>query len=195
MSYEVLANKLTERLFRDMDQPEYYGVIRYGMELMISTIGNLVLTILIAVLLHIETEMFVYCLFFIPYRLLSGGAHASTHMRCFLTFTICSLGSIFVSRLLVNDRVLIAVLILCYVFSFWVGCLYSTSTKKMDEKKKKRHKKISIGILIADGFLIGMGVVIAADIHPYMLIASMAIMIQSIALLPITRRKGEDENE
>ncbi|MDO5521983.1 MAG: accessory gene regulator B family protein [bacterium] len=195
MTYERLADKLTEYLFRGIEQREYYDAIRYGMELLLSTTCNLLLTILIAVILHIEVETMIYCLFFIPYRLFSGGAHASTHMRCFLTFTLSQLASIVLSRLLANTALIKVILIFCYGFSLCVCLLFATRTKHLEEEKKQLHKLVSIAILLLDGVLITCVGIFWEHYMSYLLIASMAITIQSIALLPIQRTKGEHDYE
>ncbi|MDO5292983.1 MAG: accessory gene regulator B family protein [bacterium] len=195
MTYERLADKLTEYLFKGIEQREYYETIRYGMELLLSTACNLILTVMIAIVLHIELETIVYCLFFIPYRLFSGGAHASTHTRCFLTFTLSQLASILLSRLLADTVLIKVILILSYGFSLCICCFFATGTKHLEEEKKQLHKLVSIAILLLDGVVITCVGIFWEHYMSYLFIASMAITIQSIALLPIRKEKGEHDYE
>jgi len=75
-----VKNKLIEK-----EDEEIY---EYGMELLLSTVFNLIAAILVAVL----TDSFIPCLIeltaFVTIRIYAGGYHADTHMGCMITLII-----------------------------------------------------------------------------------------------------------
>ena len=80
------------------EKKEYREIYEYSMEILLSNIANFVVIITLALLLKIESNVFCYIIFFLPYRFLYGGAHAKTHVRCIGTFVISMLVWIFMAR-------------------------------------------------------------------------------------------------
>lgn len=60
---------------------EFY---EYSLEIFLSTILNFVAIVIMAVLTKSILITSVYLLGFIPLRLIAGGFHATTHLKCFL---------------------------------------------------------------------------------------------------------------
>lgn len=93
-----LSKRLVDSLLVPFeDKKEYREIYEYSMEVLLSTIVNFVVIIILALLLKIESNVFCYMLFFLPYRFLYGGAHAKTHVRCIGTFVVSMLAWIFVA--------------------------------------------------------------------------------------------------
>lgn len=65
-------------------KPEDTEVYEYSLEILFSTILNFAAVILIAVITKKSLLTVFYLLGFIPLRLIAGGYHADTHLRCFL---------------------------------------------------------------------------------------------------------------
>lgn len=61
------------------------ALIMYGAEITLSTLGYILSTIIIAILLGKPVFALVFILFFMLERLFIGGYHSSTYLRCFLT--------------------------------------------------------------------------------------------------------------
>ena len=94
-----LSKSLVDSLLVPFEEKKKYREIyEYSMEILLSTIANFVVIITLALLLKIESNVFCYMIFFLPYRFLYGGAHAKTHVRCIGTFAVSMLAWIFVAR-------------------------------------------------------------------------------------------------
>lgn len=69
----------------DKEDEEVYA---YGMELLLSTVFNLIIAVFIAII----TDTFIPCLInltaFVSIRIYAGGYHADTHIGCMTTLTI-----------------------------------------------------------------------------------------------------------
>lgn len=63
-------------------------VVRYGIEIILSSMLNLVLIILFGTIFWGLLEIVVFVLFFCPIRQYAGGYHAKTHLRCTLGFLL-----------------------------------------------------------------------------------------------------------
>lgn len=61
---------------------------RYGLELMISTIFNFILTVVVSVVLAKPYSFLPFTIVYVPMRLYAGGYHAKNHFRCILFSTI-----------------------------------------------------------------------------------------------------------
>lgn len=85
-------------LIQNEDKGKYRAIYEYSMEIILSTAANLLVSFGLALLLGIESNVFWYILFFLPYRFLFGGVHAKTHARCITTFAMSMLAWIYIAR-------------------------------------------------------------------------------------------------
>lgn len=65
------------------DDAEIY---EYGMQLVLSTIANVLLIMLISVIVRLPLVWLPFLIAFIPLRTTAGGYHARTHFFCILSF-------------------------------------------------------------------------------------------------------------
>lgn len=105
---QKLSKNLVDSLLVPFEEKkEYREIYEYSMEVLLSTIANLMVIITLALLFHIESNVFCYMLFFLPYRFLYGGAHAKTHVRCIGTFAVTMIVWILVARQVPNTGFLL----------------------------------------------------------------------------------------
>ena len=84
-----LAKKISHYFIeKEVINEQDYEIYVYSFELLISTLVNMVLIIVIALLSKKLTETVFYLLAFLPLRVIAGGYHADTHLRCILILFI-----------------------------------------------------------------------------------------------------------
>lgn len=80
---EKVAIRLSAGWGRILDVPEEdVECYRYGLELLLSTLCNILLMIVISVILQMPLLFLPYTFVYVPMRLYAGGFHASSHFRC-----------------------------------------------------------------------------------------------------------------
>lgn len=63
---------------------EYYEIYQYGFLTFFELVFNLICSICIAVLIHMELECLLFFLFFIPLRSYNGGLHLKSYYSCLI---------------------------------------------------------------------------------------------------------------
>ena len=83
MNYLVsqIVNFITEQdvISDESDVQDFY---RYGIEISISSLLNIVLVVIAGILIHHIIESIVFLTLFILIRSFTGGYHADTYFRC-----------------------------------------------------------------------------------------------------------------
>lgn len=204
MSYRVVAKKLIDSLYSSIDNKEYYDVILYGLEITLSTLVNMILVVTLAFALRIPLETLTFCLFFMPLRVYAGGAHAKSHSACIGLFLLCALGSIYFSKQVSDIMLQYLLIFVLLVVSTAICIAYAGKGKKAGEAIRRRHRRLSLVIVLIDLILITLGAILNDSLLQYLLIAGLAVFCQSMALLPIwsrtnsvdgSERKGETNYE
>lgn len=100
------ANKVTSFLYYNdyIDREKYeYEVYLYGFESLIALTLNLVAILLIGLLFDrfMHTVVFLAC--YCPLRQFTGGYHADTYKKCFFTFLVIFIATIFIANNLVHS--------------------------------------------------------------------------------------------
>ncbi len=96
MTYRTLSTSLVTPLVKKQSgKDQYLDIYAYGLEIILSTVVNLVIVILLGTLLGILKETLFFIITFSFLRILVGGAHASTHLRCITLFTLIMLVSVY----------------------------------------------------------------------------------------------------
>lgn len=93
------ANKITSFLFYKnyIDSNKYeYEVYLYGFEVLIASILNILVTLTMGLLFDKFIHSIVFLACYCPIRQFSGGYHASSYKKCFLTFILVFLLTIFI---------------------------------------------------------------------------------------------------
>lgn len=89
MNYLVsqIVNFITEQdvISDESDVQDFY---RYGIEISISSLLNIVLVVIAGILIHHIIESIVFLSLFILIRSFTGGYHADTYFRCNLLMCI-----------------------------------------------------------------------------------------------------------
>lgn len=149
--YNRIANKLANILVSfagdSIDSRcKNIEVITYGIELLLSSVVNLILVMIIGGLFFGAFATFVFVLFFCPIRQFSGGFHAKSYI-------ICTVGFLGLFLLLGNVMMFIENIIVDFgLWFFWGEVILSispieTENKRLNQRLKRICKK-KIGLLL-----------------------------------------------
>lgn len=82
---DKVAGVLSENSIVSKEDKEIYT---YGLEVILSTVVNLVVVILLGCIFDFLLPTMLFVLFFAVLRVYAGGYHAKTHFGCIATFTL-----------------------------------------------------------------------------------------------------------
>lgn len=125
---------------------------QYGLELLFSTVLNIVLMVVISIAAGHAWLFIPYLVAFIPLRLSAGGYHAMHHFSCIAFNTLVySAGIVAASRLSAPGAVLACILVsgLSLVLIFLFAPVPAVN-KPLSKKEHGRNRKISLAL----GFLL-----------------------------------------
>lgn len=136
---------------REVYGHEKINVYRYGFELLLSTVMNLLGLLIISMLLSVPIGAILFCMAFIPLRLAAGGYHAKHHWSCILEFNLIFLGFAILSQYLPSECVLIYSLLLSVISSIVIWSLAPVEAVNKPlvgiKKEKQRAKSITIACI------------------------------------------------
>ena len=128
---------------QDEDTQAFY---RYGIELCISSILNIVLVLLIGIILNCILESIVFLIVFIFLRSFMGGYHASTYFRCNLLMctSFVLLFLIYDNITLVNNMLFFVISITYIIVITLLFCPVENPNKPIPKEKQSKLKLLSI---------------------------------------------------
>ena len=189
ISYHYLAIKLVSHIDTSSNKSEFYDALVYGMEIAISTICNMLLVLGIGICFDILLETLVFAIFFMPYRVMTGGVHAKSHIMCILLYVLCEVGTIFVTYECMDARSLSVILFFGILVSECICFCYKGKKLESDGSRRK-FKRASRIIITFDGIVLILMLIKGDLFMKYCCIGTMALVIQSSSLLPIWKWKG-----
>ena len=178
---EKIANYLILHFSLNLDKRyKDEQVVRYGIEIILSSMLNLVLLLLLGTFFWGLLETVVFVLFFCPIRQYAGGYHAKTHLRCTLGFLLFyTLLSKFV-YMMMNIKMCIIISVLC-LFGIYIIAPVETSNKLINADLRIRcRKKI---ILISCVEIIVFFIFILCSKVRYMQSGVIALLMEIILLV------------
>lgn len=100
---------------------------RYGIEITISSLFNVLLIIIIGLLFGLVIDSIVFLVIFINMRRYTGGYHASTYLRCNTTLCISFTALCFIMKaIIISDYYLVLFLtVLIHILSFCIIVIFS----------------------------------------------------------------------
>ena len=137
LSYLISSNAIDD----NEETKDYY---RYGIEITISSLINILLIIIIGIVSGNALESIVFLACFIPLRQFTGGFHAKTYFLCNLSFAVSFIILLIVYKF-TNQYVTSYIVFLIIIFSciiFFSECPVENKNKVITEEKKKIHKVI-----------------------------------------------------
>lgn len=143
---EKIAKSITDYLQKVLDLSEDdYCIHKYGVEITIASIFNLICVMAISLLMGQVLAGVVFLITFIPFRSYCGGYHANTYLKCNLLFTTFYF-TVLVLTMRLSHIIPAVSLYITFIFSFIIiYCLapVQNKNKPLNEFEKKRCRKIS----------------------------------------------------
>lgn len=149
MNYLVsqIVNFITEQdvISDESDVQDFY---RYGIEISISSLLNIVLVVIAGILIHHIIESIVFLTLFILIRSFTGGYHADTYFRCHLLMCTTFILTALANSIFSNKFSLLIIIVLICVTELIVSILGPIENKNKPIDDSKRIKLKIIGIVI-----------------------------------------------
>lgn len=146
---ELLANKIAQKLIAFGAAPQTnYQIIRFGLELMISSLIGILIVAVISTLCGFPFLWILFLAAFIPLRTTAGGYHASTHARCNIVFAViylfCVTVCMFVTLSTISYVIISAIsAVVVYLFS-----PVEAINKPLNAERKRNNRMRSIAITL-----------------------------------------------
>ena len=132
-------------------------IYKYGFETICSTILGLILTLAIGLTFKMFFLSIVYYVVFVTIRQFTGGYHANSYFRCNLTFAVVTVLVFGLTKMAVYSETYtmpnhILFLFLSFIIVFYFSPI-ENEYKPLDQKQKKRNKKIAVVLTLAVSLL------------------------------------------
>lgn len=157
------------------DEKEYY---RYGIEITVSSLLNVILIIGIGIIFKNAAESVVFLLFFMLLRRFTGGFHANTYFKCNFSFCI-SFISVLVMYHFTEEKITvwlsILISILCVAIIF-MKCPIENINKPIPQCKRKFYKYLA-GILGTGYGIIGTILIALSNKYGVLIIYTLVLVV------------------
>lgn len=152
---ERIALKITNFIFKNTElDSELYEVYKYGIEITISSLLNIVLIIAASIAVSDVVSGVVFLTVFIPLRLFLGGYHAKTYFMCNALFLLTYLMIYYINSAaleFIDGNLLsrlLTVLILLGIIPIIAFAPVENPNKPLSEKQAKISRMIGIAAFI-----------------------------------------------
>lgn len=147
-----LADILTKFICSHINAPpEMADVYRYGFEITISSILNIILVLCCGIIMDDVLASVVYLFVFILIRIFTGGYHATSYLRCNIVMVVSFLLTYALYRVLIGLNIDIRILeaiLLANGLPIIIFAPVKNPHKELTPKKAKKFRVISIVIYI-----------------------------------------------
>ncbi|MDF2484207.1 MAG: Accessory regulator [Herbinix sp.] len=179
MSYATLSQNLADRIVReDEEKAQYRDIYAYGLEVAISSLVNIIITVAIAMIFGIELKVIAYMAAFVPLRITCGGKHAKSHLQCTSLFMLMMLAAIYLAGVLpgVMSHPLLWVSIVSIALAIHLVRYHRLSVEE------RRRKRLLLPVIISVLLLAMIGFGLVAEILET---ACFGMLIQSVSMLEL----------
>lgn len=137
-----LTKTITEKLIRneslsDLDQ----RLLEHGIEIVISDVCGILGMMVLSYFLHSALETVIYIIAFSALRTYSGGIHARSEWRCFLTTEMIYLVCMFLCRHWNINLLLESVIVIFSCTFIWINAPVIHHLQPLTEEEKKENQK------------------------------------------------------
>ncbi len=184
----ILQYLLKSNVINDSDDDKEYH--RYGIEITVSSLLNIILIMFIGILFHSVPESIVFLIFFMTIRQFTGGFHADTYFKCNCLFCI-SFASVLImyhfseGKITVWFSILISILCVAIIL---LKCPIENINKPIPEHNRKFHKCLA-GIL-GTGYGITGTILIALSNKYGVLIVYTLVLVTLLIIAAIIKDRG-----
>lgn len=182
----TMAKNLSKKLVTlDIIKFDDYDVIIFGLEVILSTIFEILGLLMLGFFLNSILELIIFIGFFSLLRVNSGGYHATTCFRCFLLSSILSFSSILTLKNIAwaNTPLTLFLLIASATIITIAYAPIDTPNKPFSREDFTIYRRKSLLILSFEILLIILFFILNKEFIIYCNIAASAIFFQGITLI------------
>ncbi|BCJ92457.1 accessory gene regulator [Anaerocolumna cellulosilytica] len=170
-------------------QHEDKEIYVYGFEILFSNIVNFILIMVMGLLLKQFHHALLFYIVFVVTRSYCGGYHASTYMKCNITFVGTFIVTVIASNMIYPT---ISFVYLIVFLAIYVGCVLEYAPidnvhKRLTEEEKGRYRKISI--LISVFWTVTVFVLYFLSKHYATTLTLTLVMIAMLMLIEVNKKK------
>lgn len=146
MVIQTISYKVTELLFNNHVEQESFEIHQYGIEVMVSSIINILLILFLGLIFHQLIESVLYCLLFWFIRKFCGGYHCETYFKCISLHV-----SLFLFYLLTYhfyEHIALYVYGIAFICFLFISPIQNKK-RILSQNEHQRYKIISLLILIS----------------------------------------------
>ncbi|WP_062051888.1 accessory gene regulator ArgB-like protein [Bacillus sp. JCM 19034] len=149
----IMSRTIAKKLCGYLDKQEEVEYVRYGLEIIIGGLWKWVCLFGAAAILGVVPEMIGTLLTFAIFRVVTGGFHYSTYLRCLIAGLFSMLAiSVIVSHVFVqlNEQVLFILIGCTFIIGLIMIYLYAPSNhfyKKMTNTHRKKLQQMAFVLL------------------------------------------------
>lgn len=192
---DFVLNNLTNSNKINADNREIYA---YALENFISSLITWIIFSLAAILLKIPYQMIIFVVFYAPIRKFAGGFHAKTRIGCLLLSLFSTLFLIYISMLISKSTLWYIGAIVCISLSIILIYTFAPvdhPNRRLTLEKKYLNRQTSRYIIVTESVLVIIGILILHEWKEYIVIASMALLLEGAVLIPYNFHKEEKDHE
>lgn len=146
---KVISDNILKYLIKSEvidDSKECSDYYRYGLEITISSILNIVLILLVGIISNNFFESVTFLICFIPLRQFTGGYHADTYLKCNLSFMLLFSVLLLIYNItfqFISFYAEFAMLVLSMII-FITECPVENKNKPLTDKQKKKNNHLAV---------------------------------------------------
>ena len=185
-----IVNTLTDYVIKKgMVNEKERSVYEYGFLVMLETALSLLISLVIASLLHMFIEGILFFIIFIPLRSYAGGLHLDKYLSCLilscLTFSVVLL----IVKVFIFPVLLLFVIFLVLILSVWLLYPVDNINRSVDIEEEHYFKKRLLKFLILDLIIVIGCVILLKDKYLLLITATFLMMLISMMLGKYKNRK------
>lgn len=172
------------------DEVTVQDFYKYGIEISISSLLNIILVLSLGILIHHLVESVIFLLVFILIRSFTGGYHADTYFRCNLLMCVTFIITVYVNTV-TSDKISLTTALIMILFTEFIVLVLGpieNKNKPIAISKRMRLKVLGLSISLAKS-IIGL-IFLESYIGTMIIYTGLLIAILMIASI-IKKKRGE----
>ena len=154
---DTFSKKIVDMIKESVEgiTPEKGEIIEYGIKIAIYEIIVIIIVFSLAIFLGVFRYFFVAFMFYGLLRIVEGGAHMNSRVKCFVTYVTIMFGIVIISKHILIDSPVYSIPI--FVIIFFTAYIYApgdTLEKPILRKKDKFRLKVLSLVLIFLSFVV-----------------------------------------
>ena len=188
----LISERLAVLFFGNRKQ-SLIDIYTYGIEIILSSLVETVVLILIGIFLKEIFETFLFIVFFSLLRVLTGGYHASTFLKCVFITAAVLLLTLLIYEILYTcyfELLLLIDLINCFVLLFLILFWGPIENKNKKTENKVDKKIMASSIVCVENFLF-ITLYFLLDFKESLVVIPTQFFVGFLMILELIRKAGE----